>query len=164
MTLLLVPLLAWRMYSRFRRLVGRQRFSRVRQWISLAIFLPLIALLAWVVRAHADVLLALAGGIGAGALLAQYGLRHTKFERAPPVLYFTPNAYLGVSLFLLFVGRILYRVVQIFLVAPPGAPDFRDFSHSAVTLAIFGLLAGYRMAYSVGLLHRAASTTKPQPG
>jgi hypothetical protein len=150
--LIAVPLLAWRLYSRFRRLVGRQRFSRVRQWISLGIFVPLIALLAWFVHAHVHVLASLGGGMLAGAVLAQYGLKHTKFEPAPPLFYFTPNTWLGVGLFLLFVGRILFRLVEIYLFAPPGPPNFTDFSHSAVTLAVFGLLAGYRMTYAVGLL------------
>jgi hypothetical protein len=34
--LVLVPLLIWRIHARFRRLVGRQRLSKVRPWISAA--------------------------------------------------------------------------------------------------------------------------------
>ena len=36
--LALLPLVAWRVYMRFRRMVGRQQLSRVRPWITLAIF------------------------------------------------------------------------------------------------------------------------------
>ena len=163
-TLIVIPLLAWRLYSRFRRLVGRQRFSRIRQFILLGIFIPLIALLAYAVRNHAEILAALGGGMAAGALLAQYGLRQTRFEPTPPVYYFRPDTYLGVGLFLLFFGRILYRLIEIYLLAPPGAPSYTDLSHSGVTLAIFGLLAGYRMAYAVGLLRWHAAITARQPG
>ena len=41
--LVLLPLLAWRAYARLRRMVGRQRLSRVRPWITLTLFPALVA-------------------------------------------------------------------------------------------------------------------------
>ena len=57
----LIPLIAWRVYSRFRRLVGRQRLSKVRPWITLAIFPVLLVLLGFTAHAHLERLWWLAG-------------------------------------------------------------------------------------------------------
>ena len=35
--LILIPLIIWRVYSRIRRMVGRQRPSKVRPWITLTV-------------------------------------------------------------------------------------------------------------------------------
>lgn len=149
--LVLVPLLAWRVYARVRRMVGRQRLSRVRPWITLAIFPALILLLCYTGYPQLERLWWLAGGLGAGALLGVFGLRRTKFEPTPQGLYYTPNAHLGIALSLLFVARIVYRLVEVYALQPsvPDGPD--DFVRSPLTLSVFGLLAGYYIAYAIGL-------------
>ena len=46
----MIPLLAWRMYSRVRRLVGRQRSRAWRHWsahIGIALSVLLVARIAW---------------------------------------------------------------------------------------------------------------------
>jgi hypothetical protein len=146
--LLLVPLVAWRMYARFRRMVGRQRLSRVRPWIHLTLFPALLFLLGWLSQGRMDALAWLAGSVALGALLAQYGLSRTQFEATPRGLYYTPHAPLGIALSVLFAGRILYRVYEVVSAGPRAA----DFARSPLTLAVFGLLAGYYVAYAIGLL------------
>jgi cytosine/uracil/thiamine/allantoin permease len=148
----LVPLIAWRIYSRVRRMVGRQRLSRIRPWISVCLFPVLVLLLAFLSLQHSVALAALAGGLLAGSLLAVYGLRLTRFERTAEGLFYTPNAYLGVALSLLLVGRVLYRAIEVYAGGVPSTPDFSQFARSPATLAIFGMLAGYYVAYAVGLL------------
>jgi hypothetical protein len=150
--LLLLPLLAWRVYARFRRMVGRQRLSRIRPRITLTIFPILIALLAYLSREHGDRLGWLGGGLMIGGLLAVYGLRKTVFEPTPQGLFYTPNAHLGIALSLLFVGRILYRLVELYAVEQARSRVTPDFIQSPLTLAVFGLLAGYYIAYAVGLV------------
>jgi len=146
-----VPLIAWRVYSRFRRMVGRQRLSRVRPWITLTVFPLLVALLAFLSLANPMVLAWLAVGLAGGAGLAQYGLRSTRFEAiAGEGFFYTPNAPLGIALTVLFIGRILYRLVEIRGMTPGAPPP--DFARSPVTLAVFGLLAGYYIAYAIGLV------------
>src|SRR5512140_801540 len=103
--LVLLPLLAWRVYSRIRRMIGRQRLSRVRPWITLTLFPVLVALLAYAARSHVERLGWLAGGLMIGVFLAVYGLRLTRFEPTPQGLFYTPNVHLGIALSLLFVGR-----------------------------------------------------------
>ena len=148
--IVVIPLILWRMYSRIRRMVGRQRLSRVRPWITIVIFPAILALLALGSFRHPENLAILAGGIAAGALLGVYGLKRTKFEPTPQGLYYTPNAHLGIALSLLFIGRIVYRFVEIFAMGVPNSGQ--DFARSPLTLGIFGLLAGYYVSYAIGLV------------
>ena len=150
--LVLLPLLAWRVYARFRRMVGRQRLSRVRPWITLAIFPTLIVLLGFAAQAHPERLWWLAGGLGLGALLGVFGLSRTRFEPTPQGLFYTPNAHLGIALSLLFVARIIYRIVEVYAIEPGARHGMHDFARSPITLAVFGLLAGYYIAYAIGLV------------
>ena len=147
----LLPLIGWRVYARFKRMVGRQRLSKARPWITLTIF-PLIVILLAASARQPERLWLLAAGLAAGAALAVYGLRKTTFEPTPQGLFYTPNAHLGIALSLLFVGRIVYRFVEIYLLSPHLAHGADDFARSPLTLGVFGLLAGYYVAYAAGLL------------
>jgi hypothetical protein len=148
----LLPLIGWRVYLRFKRMVGRQRLSRVRPWITLTVFPAIALLLAASARHQPQRLALLAAGLVVGAALGVYGLRKTKFEPTPQGLFYTPNAHLGVALSLLLVARIVYRFVEIYLLAPHVARSSDEFARSPLTLAVFGLLAGYYIAYAVGLV------------
>ncbi len=153
LTLLVVlPLLAWRIYARFRRLVGRQRLSRIRPWITLTVFPVLILLLGFAARAHVERLSLLAVGLICGVPLGVFGLRKTRFEPTPQGLFYTPNVHLGVALSLLFVARIVYRLVEVYAFEPAIPHGLEDFARSPLTLAVFGLLAGYYMSYAIGLV------------
>jgi hypothetical protein len=155
---LLVPagiaaLVGWRLYSRFKRMVGRQRLSRVRPWLTVCLFPLLAALLLLSAWAHPLAALGLVAGLGGGAVLGRYGLRLTQFEVTPLGLFYTPNVHLGMALSLLFAARVAYRVVQVSLVAGAGTQEASNaFVRSPLTLVIFGTLAGYYVAYAVGLL------------
>lgn len=127
--LVLAPLLIWRLYSRIRRMVGRQRLSRVRPWITVILFPLLVLLLASAGYARPELLLWLAGGLASGGLLAAYGLRRTQFETTPQGLFYTPHAHLGIALSLLLVSRILYRLVEVYYLgrtAPSALPISRE--------------------------------------
>jgi hypothetical protein len=150
--LAVAALVAWRLYSRFRRLVGRQKLSSVRPWITVTLFSALIALLLVGSIAHPGSTLAIAAGSGLGAILGTYGLRLTQFEQTASGLFYTPSAHLGIALSLLLLGRIAYRVAQVTLAAVPAAGAHADFVRSPLTLLIFGTLAGYYVTYAVGLL------------
>jgi hypothetical protein len=149
--LVLLPLVAWRMYARFRRLVGRQRASRVRPWITLTLLPALSALLAYEARGDAAALASLAVALAAGAALGRYGLRRTRFEASPGGLFYTPHAPLGIALSVLLAGRIVYRLVELAARGAQGATH-AGFVRSPLTLVIFGMVAGYYVAYAVGLV------------
>lgn len=150
--LVVLPLIAWRIYARFRRMVSRQRLSGVRPWITIAIFAALVLWFAFATLAHLERLPWLAGGLLLGSALALYGLTRTQFEPTDQGLYYTPHAHVGIALSLLLVARILFRVIEVHVMEPAAARDTSDFARSPLTLAVFGLLAGYYIAYAIGLV------------
>ncbi len=149
--LLLTPLLAWRIHARFGRLIGRQRLSKYRAWISLLLFPSLVTLLAWSARDHGAALGLLAAGLLAGGALGLFGLRRTRFEPTRQGLYYTPDARLGMVLMVLFVGRLAWRLLQAYVLEPQVDHGLADFARSPLTLSVFGLLAGYYISYAIGL-------------
>jgi hypothetical protein len=145
--LVMSPLIGWRMYSRIRRMVGRQRSTSVRPWIPVIAFPILLCLVAIASMTHPAALAALLGGIAAGVGLGIYGLKLTKFEKTEEGLFYTPNAHLGIALSLLLVGRLIYRVVQVSTIA-----NANSFGSNPMTIAILGMLGGYYVTYAIGHL------------
>lgn len=151
-TVAVLALLAWRMYARIKRNIGRQRFSARRPWITLIIFPLLITLLGLGTRQHPQVLGALAGGLALGIGLGLFGLKLTRFEVTPEGRFYTPSAHLGIALSTLLVCRIVYRFVVYGL---PGSRLGQPPPPSALnplTLFLIGLLGGYYVTYAIGLL------------
>ncbi|MHA7599948.1 hypothetical protein ACX12L_08395 [Alicycliphilus sp. T452] len=151
-TIALVPLLGWRIYVRFRRASGRQRLSRYRGPITLTLYSLLVGAVAFANLRYPLHLLAFAAAVGAGAGLAAFALKRTRFEPTPTGLYYTPHGPLGVSLALLFLARIVYRFIEVYAIAPGTARSFAEFAHSPLTLGAFGLMAGYHFWYMLGLV------------
>jgi hypothetical protein len=162
-----ILLFAWRFYRRFRRMVGRQRLSNVRLWIRLIIYPVFLGLLGVAMHRHPERLAWLAGALGLGLLLGVFGLKKTDFEPTPAGFFYTPHAHLGVALSLLFVARVAYRLFEIYA-SPPQAHSVDHFGQNPLTLIVFGLLAGYNIAYTIGLLRwrsrtlRAGQPREPQ--
>jgi hypothetical protein len=154
-------LLLWRFYSRVRRMVGRQRLSHVRPWITVSVFPVLAVVLAAVSIAQPMSPVALAAGVVAGVCLGIYGLRVTRFEKTPAGLFYTPSAHVGIALSLVLFGRIIYRLIQIYgSSGPVGEPQI-NYATTPLTLLIFGTLAGYYVTYAVGLLRWRRECSKP---
>jgi hypothetical protein len=156
-SLLIGAFVVWRFYSRIRRMVVRQKLSKVRPWITVCAFPVLLILLSAAAIAHPTSLAALLGGAAVGAGLGIYGLRLTRFETTPEGAYYTPSAHLGIALSVLLLGRVGYRAVQMYSapdtvgsVPPPALAS--SVSGSPITLLIFGALAGYYVTYAIGLL------------
>lgn len=150
---ILIPLVAWRVYARVRRNVGPQRL-RPRQ-LGLRLLVSTLAALAVAGfgARHLPALAAEGGGLLGGALLAVLGLKLTRWEMTAEGNFYTPNAFLGVALTLLLIGRIVYRGTVLLTNAAPSAPPSPLFANP-LTLAIFGLTAGYFIAYSAGVILR----------
>ena len=155
--LVLVPLILWRMVTRFKRLTQRQRLSRIRPWITLTVFPLIVSMLAMTafVPPHEPQpwkLSWLAAGLAAGALLSIYGLKKTQFEAIKGEgLFYTPHAPLGIVLSSLFAIRVTWRLGELALHGT-NASQGPEFVLSPYTLAPVGLFAGYYIAYAVGLL------------
>ncbi|MFZ2236667.1 MAG: hypothetical protein WBP11_05225 [Dokdonella sp.] len=155
-------LIAWRLYARIRRMVGRQQFSRRRPLLAVIFFPLLLTFLAVMSFAHPQSLAALTGGAALGIGLGWYGLKLTTFETTPTDLYYTPNAHLGVALSVLLIVRVGYRLLHGMVMTAQDNPLPSDFARSPLTLAIFGTLAAYYVFYAAGLLrwHRAVEREK----
>lgn len=151
LTVLIVALIAWRLYARFRRMVGRQRLSKWRPWVTVTLFPLFLVMLAAASWHQPSSLWALGGGAIAGIGLGILGLKLTKFETTPAGAYYTPSAHLGIGLSTLLAVRIAYRFIQMSDSASPGAPP-TSYTNSPITLLIFGALALYYVSYAVGLI------------
>ena len=156
-------LIAWRLYARIRRFVGRQQFRPRRARFSV-VFFPVLLLLLLAGSVHQpERALPELVGVAIGIALAVYGLRLTKFEDTPTGLYYTPSAHIGIALSLLLVARVAYRLVQVYLssssiVGPPVAS-----LHSPLTLLVLGTLGAYYAWYALGLLRRYGSPGPAAP-
>jgi len=151
---LILPYLAWRVYRRFHRNVGRQQVHTGRLVWGIVVFGLLGALLLVLCLLVPRMLAGIGAGLVLGGLLALVGLHLTKFEvgETKPHFY-TPNTYIGVALSLLLAGRILYRVgVLYFSDVPASSPTVMS---SPLTMLLIGLTAGYYIAYNSGVLIRS---------
>lgn len=156
---ILVPFVMWRVYQRIKRLMVRQRSQPWRHWVGVILFPLIIVLLGFSAFAHPLALAAMAVGISGGAALGVLGLRKTVYERIGGAFFYTPNAHIGILVSMLFLGRLLYRGYEFYML---GAAHPSDFASSPLTLLVFGVLAGYYTTYAAGLLRwrKAGSTEK----
>ncbi len=158
--------IVWRMLSRVRRMVGRQRATTMRPWFTVVLFPLLLVALGVVALVNPPALAALVAGAIGGGVLGVLGLRLTRFESTTEGRFYTPNPYLGVALSLLFIARIGWRYLQLYGATPEAMGQPPDFSRSPLTLAIFGLLGGYYTVYAAGMLRWQAGKAQPtqEPG
>ncbi len=126
--------------------------------MTLVVFPSVLAVLLVISIMHPLSALTLCAGAAVGALLGIYGLRLTRFEVTDIGHFYTPNAHLGIALSLLFVGRLVYRFLNLQMIGdvPTGPP--MDFTRSPLTLLIFATLAGYYVSYAIGLLRWSKRT------
>lgn len=151
--LVLMPLLVWRIYARLKSAMGRSRSQLWHHW-SAAVLLP-SAVLGLALAAWPDVLAVSSLGAGAlaGAWLGAWGIGLTRFEHGEKGWFFTPNLHLGLLVTMLFVARLLYCALALYMNSRAAVPaPLPNFSQSPLTLSSFGLLAGYFAAQGVALL------------
>ncbi len=156
----LVPLIGYRMYVRFRSHFGRQPVQPTRIMVRLALLAAVVAMFAWFIPHSPTLLEALAGGLIAGGAIALLGLQLTQFSSDEKGSYYIPNSYIGAAVTLLLVGRIVYRMTIMFTMpdmaaqAPSGNP-YASMSQSPLTLSLLMLTLGYYLTYSAGVLIRS---------
>ncbi len=149
MPILFGGLMAWGIYRRIRRSIGRQPLRPRRIIVSIVILSVISIVIFSLSLLLPKLMLGLGGGLLLGALLGFVGLRLTKFETTETGHFYTPNTHIGIVLSMLFVGRMAYRfwVMRDATAASNSPPPFQ----SPLTLFIFGLTAGYYLLYYVGL-------------
>ena len=157
---LVLPYLAWRVYRRFHRNVGRQLVHTGRLVSGIVIFGVIAALLLFFCLFSSRMLVGLGSGLALGGLLALVGLRLTKFEVGQPKPhYYTPNTYIGVGLSLLLAGRVLYRMSLFYFSGATAVHSSPALMQSPLTMLVIGLTAGYYIAFNSGVLIRSNRKT-----
>jgi hypothetical protein len=142
-------LIAWGIYRRVRRNIGRQQLRPRRITFSIVVFSLVSLLFIGMSLQQLHLMLGIVGGLVLGVMLGFVGLRLTRFETNAEGHFYTPNTHIGVALSLLFAGRMLYRlwVFRDATIAAGHPPPFQ----SPLTFFIFGLIAGYYIVYLIGL-------------
>jgi hypothetical protein len=151
-------LIVFLIYRRFRRSFGQQPVRPIRMQVRIAMLVIVAGLLLPAALRSSAFLLALLIGITAGIALAVWGGSQTRFLRISKQLYYVPHTYTGIAVSLLFLGRLIYRLIQVYTSAhdPHGAaaaasanPTMMPSSmlSSPLTLGLFFVLMGYYVCY-----------------
>jgi len=157
---ILTPFIAWRVYQRVRRLVVRQQSHAWRHRLSISIMGVLAIGFGVAALPHPPALAALGAGVAAGVGLSLLALQRTRFERIGPDFFYVPHAPIGAIVSLLFIGRLAYRGYE-FYVDGPGASS--HFTGSPLTMAVFGVMAGYYANFARGVLRWRANHQEIEP-
>jgi hypothetical protein len=149
--LVLTPFLVWRVYSRLKTMMARQRSIVSRHWTGLGVFAAMVLVPASELVSRPAALAWLLVGTAAGIAYGLWGLRLTRFEDTDEGYYFTPNARLGILIAMLFTARILYIGFEMYANQGSNLPTPR-FTDSPLTMLAVGLTGGYFGTFSAGLL------------
>jgi hypothetical protein len=145
--------------------------------VRMALLALLVCLLLPAALRSAQFLAAELAGAALGIGLGVWGARRTRFLTHGGQRYYVPHTYTGIAISLLFLGRLVYRVVQVYdsthashtanAVATNAQASAAPASmlQSPLTVGIFFLLAGYYLYYYGWLLwkskHVEAADTEP---
>jgi hypothetical protein len=148
MPFLIAALAVFIIYRRLRRSFGQQQLRPVRMQVRIAVFLLIGCLLLPSAWRSAEFLSAVLAGVAAGVALALWGAARTRFLRIDNQLYYVPHTYTGIAVSLLFLGRFVYRLVQVYGGTQAG-PAFTSASmlRSPLTVGLFFVLMAYYVCY-----------------
>lgn len=149
--LVLTPLLVWRIYSRIKKQMLRQRSIVSRHYTGLLVFGAMILVPLGQLFDTPYNLAALVVGAGGGIGYAVWGLKLTRFEDTPQGYFFTPPARLGLVIAMVLVARLLYIGIEIYANQGKGIPT-QQLTDSPLSMLCVGLTAGYFGWYSAALL------------
>ena len=143
-------------FRRLRRSFGRQPLRPVRMRIRIGILCVLACSLVPVAASSGRFLLAELGGVLAGIALGVWGAKRTRYQTFEAKLYYIPHTYTGIAVALLFVGRLAYRMVEIYSLdrasGGTGAAPMPNFGQpdavkSPVTVGLLSVVIGYYVWY-----------------
>jgi hypothetical protein len=154
---LFAALFVFLIYRRFRRNFGQQPLRPIRMQVRIVLLVVVGGLLLPTVFRSAAFLFAMLAGAAIGIALAVWGGSRTRYLRISNQLYYVPHTYTGVVVSLLFLGRLVYRVIQVYTDAHAMHAMQADASKQAflpasmltspLTLGLFFVLMGYYVCY-----------------
>jgi hypothetical protein len=144
-------------YRRFRRSFGQQPLRPVRMQVRVVLLLVIGGLLLSAVLRSAAFIPAVVAGITVGVALAMWGAARTRFLRVSGQLYYVPHTYTGIAVSFLFLGRLVYRLIEVYgnvhalHAATPAAANQAFIPagvlQSPLTLGLYFVLMGYYVCY-----------------
>ena len=178
---LIALLVLFVIYRRFRRSFGQQPLRPVRMQVRIGLLLLVGCLLLPAVFRSPAFMSAVLAGIAAGVALAMWGAARTRFLRVSGQLYYVPHTYTGIAVSFLFLGRLIYRFIQVSGSAHATHAAAADsvsqgfapagMLQSPLTLGLYFVLMGYYVCYYSMVLWKSkrvvaeeVSLEAPQPG
>ncbi len=143
-------------YRRFRRSFGQQPLRPVRMQVRIVLLLVIGCLLLPATLRSFAFTSAVLAGVVAGVALALWGAARTRFLRVSGQLYYVPHTYTGIAVSFLFLGRLVYRLIQVsgnvHAHAAPAESAAQGFApagmlQSPLTLGLYFVLMGYYVCY-----------------
>jgi hypothetical protein len=153
---LFAAVVVFAVYRRLRRSFGRQLLRPTRMTVRVVLLTVIVCLLAPLALRSAQYLGAECAGAALGIGLGIWGAQRTRFLMAGERLYYVPHTYTGIAVSLLFVARLVYRIVQVYGASHAAGGAYPDPSagsapaamvRSPLTAGIFFVLAGYYLCY-----------------
>jgi hypothetical protein len=162
---LFAALVVWIIYRRFRRNFGQQPLRPAAMRTRIIIFVVVGCLLLPAALRSSAFLSAILGGVILGAVLAVFGAQRTRFVRVAGQLFYVPHTYTGAVVSLLFLGRIVYRLLQMYAQMHAGQLGAMDAENSSplgmikspLTLGLYFVLMGYYVCYYAMVLQNSKS-------
>jgi hypothetical protein len=152
--LLLAALVVFGVYRRFRRTFGRQVLNRARMIARIAVLAVIGCTFLPLALRSGQFLTAEIAGVALGIGLGLWGAERTRFLMHGDRLHYVPHTYTGIAVSLLFLGRLVFRFVQMYAGAPsPQAASAyagngaTSMLRSPLTVGIFFVLVGYYVCY-----------------
>jgi hypothetical protein len=102
--------------------------------------------------------LAVGTGLGVGAVLGVFGVKHTRIEAVDGARWYTPNPWIGGALSLLLVGRLAWRFGH--GAFSSGAAQAAQ-NANPLTLGIGATLVAFYLVNGAGLAWRMRSLVLP---
>lgn len=159
-----VLLIAYRLYRRVRRLIGRQRFAERRLWIRTALVSALIVFVTVSLVLSGNVAVSLesaAAGFAVGVAIGVVALRFLQMGHDEDGLWYIPNLYLGIGLIGLLIARLVYKYIVIVPELKRELAQTAGHGATQVTMpesplfhAILFLVLGYYLVHYGGILLR----------
>jgi hypothetical protein len=149
--ILLLPVLAWRIYRRLQTQMQRQRSIMSRHYTGLLVFGAMLLVPLAQLFDRPFSLAALGAGAIAGILLGNYGLRRTRFEDTSEGYYFTPPMRMGILVAMVLVVRVLYLCIEIYMNQGSNQP-YPRLTDSPETMLCVGMTAAYFATFSASLM------------
>jgi len=162
---LIAALAVFLIYRRFRRSFGRQLLSPTRMRVRIGILALVGCSLLPAVIVSPRMMGAGIAGLAVGVSLAIWGAQRTRYQNYAGRLHYIPHTYTGIAVSLLFVGRLVFRVLQwngmnhSEAMVMTGAPTLgfapSTMVRSPLTFGLLYVLVGYYVCYYALVLRKS---------